>query len=391
MPYVFGDYVLDTRRYELRRRHETVALPPKVFDVLTYLVQHHDRVVSKQELFDRLWPEQFVTDDALGRCIRAARQLLGDQAHTPQYIATARGRGYRFVAAVQVQNVHSPDTPAPDAQAASRVDPDPVAVALEGEFKQATALYGVLADALTLAERVGPEQMHLFMQRVFATVQHAVQRYAGTLMEFSGDRFLALFGAPVAQEDHGTRAILAALAIRHNLPHEVSSVGMGLHTGRVVIGQLGAAESRFYTAVGETTQVAYQLSQQAHADGILISAAVHAMLPAHIHAAHVDEGDETAAVYRVCRVRPSNSVGEMGRARTPFVGRMREVSMLHERLASALNGQGQVMGLLGEPGIGKSRLLAEFRRRLQAEYKNVLWYEGHCLSSKRDRLRHRHF
>ena len=90
MRYVFGDYSLDTQRYELRRAGELIPLGPQVFNVLAYLVAHRDRVVSRDELFARLWPEQFVSDDALGRCIRAARRALEDRPEAPRYTTTTR-------------------------------------------------------------------------------------------------------------------------------------------------------------------------------------------------------------------------------------------------------------------------------------------------------------
>ena len=103
MRYIFGDYSLDTQRYELRRTGDLIPLGPQVFNVLAYLLAHRDRVVSRDELFARLWPDQFVTDDALGRCIRAARRALEDDAAAPRCIMTTRGRGYRFIALVQEQ------------------------------------------------------------------------------------------------------------------------------------------------------------------------------------------------------------------------------------------------------------------------------------------------
>jgi len=87
MRYVFGDYSLDTQQYELRRAGELIHLGPQVFNVLAYLMAHRDRVVSRDELFERLWPDQFVTDDALGRCIRAARHALEDRPEAPRYIS----------------------------------------------------------------------------------------------------------------------------------------------------------------------------------------------------------------------------------------------------------------------------------------------------------------
>ena len=93
MRYVFGDYSLDTQRYELRRAGTLIPLGPQVFNVLAYLIVHRDRVVSRDELFERLWPDQFVTDDALGRCIRAARRALEDPPEAPRYILTTLGVG----------------------------------------------------------------------------------------------------------------------------------------------------------------------------------------------------------------------------------------------------------------------------------------------------------
>src|SRR5688572_30046168 len=107
MRYIFGAYSLDTQLYELRRAGERLHLGPQVFNVLAYLLAHRDRVVSRDELFEQLWRDQFVTDDALGRCIRTARRVLGDNPRTPQYIAAVRGRGYRFMAPV-LEQPHEP-------------------------------------------------------------------------------------------------------------------------------------------------------------------------------------------------------------------------------------------------------------------------------------------
>ena len=100
--YVFGAYTLDTQRYELRRAGEPLPLEPKVFDVLTYLVQHCDRLVSKDELLEQVWCGAIVGEAALVRCIVAARKAIGDRPETPPIIQTVRSRGYRFVAPVTI-------------------------------------------------------------------------------------------------------------------------------------------------------------------------------------------------------------------------------------------------------------------------------------------------
>jgi DNA-binding winged helix-turn-helix (wHTH) protein len=103
MRYVFGDYTLDTDRYELRHAGAQVPLGPKPFALLTYLLQHHDRAVAKEELLAQLWPQQFVSESVLTSCMLVVRQALGDSGQTQQLIKTVRGRGYRFVLPVEVQ------------------------------------------------------------------------------------------------------------------------------------------------------------------------------------------------------------------------------------------------------------------------------------------------
>ena len=96
MRYTLGDYTLDTQRYELCRAGIPLQLQPKVFDLLAYLIQHRDRVVTRQDLFDALWPEQFVSEDALEWTIAEARRAVGDSGRAQRVIKTIRGRGYRL-------------------------------------------------------------------------------------------------------------------------------------------------------------------------------------------------------------------------------------------------------------------------------------------------------
>src|SRR5439155_16436113 len=100
MRYRFGDWTLDTQLYTLHRAGCSRQLRPKVFQVLTYLVAHGDRVVSRQELCEQVWPDQYISEAALESAIRAARQALGDSGRTQQYIQTLHGHGYRFIAPV---------------------------------------------------------------------------------------------------------------------------------------------------------------------------------------------------------------------------------------------------------------------------------------------------
>src|SRR5438093_2602442 len=124
MQYIFGAYTLDAQRDELRHAAGVVQLDRQVFAVLAYLVQHHDRVVPRQELFEQLWPERFVTEAALERCITIARRAVGDSGRRQCVIQTVHGRGYRFVAPVEEHHdappgIAPPTTPPPDLPEAS--------------------------------------------------------------------------------------------------------------------------------------------------------------------------------------------------------------------------------------------------------------------------------
>src|SRR5215510_6624405 len=108
MRYTFGDYTLDTYQYTLCQAGIPLKLQPKVFDLLAYLIQHRDRVVTRQELFDTLWPAQFVSEDALERIVVMARRAVGDNGRAQWVIKTIHGRGYRCVAPVEEDSPTAP-------------------------------------------------------------------------------------------------------------------------------------------------------------------------------------------------------------------------------------------------------------------------------------------
>jgi DNA-binding winged helix-turn-helix (wHTH) protein len=283
MRYIFGDYVLDTQRHELHHAGELIKLRRKVFQVLVHLLAHRDRVVPKQELLEHLWPDQFVGDETLTSCIKTLRKALGERGRTPRLLRTLHGQGYLFVGAVE-EREHRPADDAPyaiprlggEGVARQAEGPSPALAAaladlrgrpweaLDGEHKQVTVLCCALAEGPTLAVRLGPEGMYHLMHDVLALAQDTVQRYEGALIQVSGDGFLALFGAPVAQEDHARRAVLAAFELRQRLrvpdairgqPHGVA-VRLGLHSGRGVVGPLAYEPQRPYTAAGDTLRLA---------------------------------------------------------------------------------------------------------------------------------------
>jgi class 3 adenylate cyclase len=266
---------------------------------------------------------------------------------------------------------------------------------LEGERKQVTILCCALADARELVARLGSEGMYRLMRAFLALVQRVVQRYAGTLMHRLSDGFVAFFGVPVAQEDHVRRAVLAALELQQRVREEPALRGplrgaslatsMGLHTGLVIVGLLGEDTQTLYAALDDTTDMVGRLQRLAGPDTILMSEATRRLVQEEVRVEAYGACNMAALpgplpVYRVCEVmvRRSGVAGRGGRLLSPFVGRTRELAALRVPLAQVEAGQGQVVGIVGEPGIGKSRLLYEFARTLRDM--GVGYLEGHCLA-----------
>ena len=151
--------------------------------------------------------------------------------------------------------------------------------ALEGERKQVTVLFCDLANSTPIAERIGPEHMHTLLNRFFELALDAVHRYEGTINQFLGDGFMALFGAPLAHEEHARRAVLAALALQRTLkeaplgePYGMEcAFRMGLNSGLVVVGSIGDNLRMDYSAIGDTTNLAARLQQVAEPGMMLVS------------------------------------------------------------------------------------------------------------------------
>jgi class 3 adenylate cyclase/tetratricopeptide (TPR) repeat protein len=417
MRYTFDAYLLDTACYELYHGSTRVPLRPKVLEVLAYLVAHHDRVVSKQELLAQLWPDQVVGEDGLKAYIMAVRQALGERGTAPRLLQTVRGRGYRLVAPVTMADappVHLPPSsallaPVQDhAEPAAAlggvpalsatvpvVPPAPAPLPLSAERKVVTVLICALAEITTPAEPLEPETLHSLRHAVLAQAVAAVQQYGGTLQRLLDDGCVALFGAPVAHEDHALRAVLAATRLHQQLRTAAAvaepcqgqglTVRIGVHTGPVVVGPMHDHQMLMVTAVGETLQRALDLQHLASPGTTLLSASTLQRVRNIVDVAawHPPSRPATPTVpiaYEVRTVRPPPPALEARGARVlpRFVGRQHELTTLQTLWAQVECGRGQVVGVVGHPGIGKSRLLAEFRQRLSPTRVTALY--GRCVS-----------
>jgi class 3 adenylate cyclase/tetratricopeptide (TPR) repeat protein len=248
--------------------------------------------------------------------------------------------------------------------------------ALEGERKQVTVLFADLKGSLELLADRDPEEARALLDPVLERLMDAVHRYEGTVNQVMGDGIMALFGAPVAHEDHAIRACYAALdmqaAIRRyadevRRAHGVRvQIRVGLNSGGVVVRAIGSDLRTDYTAVGQTTHLAARMEQLADPGATLLTAQTLALAEGFVEVRSlgpvpVKGLDGPVETYELVGAGPRRSRLHAAATRglTRFVGRDRELEQLREALARAAAGRGQVVAVVGEPGVGKSRLVWE--------------------------------
>ncbi len=249
--------------------------------------------------------------------------------------------------------------------------------ALEGERKQVTVLFADLKGSMELLAERDPEEARQLLDPVLECMMEAVHRYEGTVNQVLGDGIMALFGAPIAHEDHAMRACYAALAMQTSVKQYASDVQrtrgvpihirVGLNSGEVVVRSIGSDLHMDYTAVGQTTHLAARMEQMAMPGSILITADVLRLAEGYVQvdplgAVPIKGLPEPAEVYEVTGAGPVRTRLQAAAARglTRFVGRQLELDTLRQALERAGSGHGQVVAVIGEPGVGKSRLFWEF-------------------------------
>jgi len=255
--------------------------------------------------------------------------------------------------------------------------------ALEGERKQVTVLFADLKGSMELLADRDPEEARKVLDPVLERMMEAVHRYEGTVNQVMGDGIMALFGAPLAQEDHAVRACYAALRMQEAVKRHAEEVRrregvlpqirVGMNSGEVVVRSVGSDLRLDYSAVGQTTHLAARLEQMAAVGSILISAetlrlaegyvSVKAIGPVPIKGlpGPVEIYELTGAGVARTRLQAMAT-----RALTRFVGRDAEIEHLRRALQQAGEGHGQIVAVVGEPGVGKSRLFFEFARSHRA-------------------------
>ena len=265
---------------------------------------------------------------------------------------------------------------------------------IEGERKLVTVLFADVANYTAMAENLDPEIVHQIMDGCFNILMGEIHKYEGTINQFTGDGVMALFGAPVAHEDHAQRACYAALAIQKAIKkynekvkknHGVEfKMRIGLNSGLVIVGAIGDDLRMDYTAVGDTTNLASRMESIAMPGDILVARETFKLAKDFFELKPLGKvelkGKENPIdAYKLFRAGEVDTRIEASIAKglTRFVGRKNSMAALTEALEEVKAGSDQVVGIVGEAGVGKSRLLFEFKNRLS--HNNFNYLEGRCL------------
>ena len=271
---------------------------------------------------------------------------------------------------------------------------------IEGERKQVTVMFCDMEGFTPLVEGLGPEEAYSIMDQVYEILIHKVHDYEGTVNEMTGDGIMALFGAPIALEDAPQRAIRSALAVHREmaqfndkLKQERKSIPplkmrIGVHTGPVVVGTLGNDLRVEFKAVGETVNLASRMEGLSEPGATYVTQDTFKLTEGFFRFEGLGEREvkgkkEPINVYRAIAPSTRRTRFDVSAERglTTFVGRKRELELLLDGFERAKTGRGQAFSIVSEAGVGKSRLLYEFRKAVSNE--DVTFLEGKCLSYSR--------
>jgi class 3 adenylate cyclase len=264
------------------------------------------------------------------------------------------------------------------------------------ERRPITVLFADIAGSTAIAERLDPEDWTALVSQAFERMNRTIERYGGTIARLMGDGVLAFFGAPVAHEDDPERAVRCGLDLVQAIDELDSQqtiagaqglrVRVGVNTGPVVVGMVGTEAASEYTAMGDAVNVAARMQAAARPGSVLVTASTYRFVSSFVEAADVGQLElkgksDAVHAYEITGLR-ADAVRLRGLqgVRAPMIGRDAQLKRLEELFLVVKAGQGRVACIVGEPGIGKSRLLAELRMSLERSGDPPRWVEGSCLS-----------
>jgi class 3 adenylate cyclase/tetratricopeptide (TPR) repeat protein len=267
---------------------------------------------------------------------------------------------------------------------------------IQGEMRQVTVMFCDMEGFSYIAESIGPERVYELMDKVYEILIHAVNAFGGTVNELTGDGIMALFGAPIAMEDSPQRAVCAAIDIHKKMPHisegmcpekDFPAVRMriGINSGPVVVGTVGNNLRVDFKALGDTVNLASRLQTLAEPGATLVTEETFKLTEGFFRFENLGKRtikgkSEQVRIYQVVAPRSRLTRFDVSAERglTPLVGRTRELESLVDGMERTRQGRGQAFSIVGEAGVGKSRLLYEFRKAVANE--NIMFLEGKCLS-----------
>jgi DNA-binding winged helix-turn-helix (wHTH) protein/tetratricopeptide (TPR) repeat protein len=391
----FEGFTVDASRLCLQGPSGPIELRPKSFEVLRYLAEHAGRVVTKDELIDAVWPTVTVSDASLTQCISEVRRALGERGH--RIIKTVARRGYLVdapVTSVETASV-SPAAAPPRTHGQSTTPPAPRDVPAPPDKlslsptqrsnldrRQITVMVCNLVGASNLARAMDPESFHEILTAYRRCVRETVERQGGLVARSVTADVLVCFGYPHAHEDDAERAVRAGLAVTKVVAGlhfegriEPLQAQIGIATGLVVIGDVisdGSPEEQAFS--GETPLLAGHLLRLAAAGTVVVSNDTRRLIGKlfeyrSISAEELGGAFEPLGASLV--VRESTVAGRFealrGLGPAPLLGRDEELDLLTRRWEQARGGSGRVVVLVGESGIGKSRLTWALQDRLAAQ------------------------
>jgi DNA-binding winged helix-turn-helix (wHTH) protein/predicted ATPase len=385
--YLFEDFVLDPDRRELRRGDVVIAVQPRVFDLLEYLIANRDRVVSKNDILKAVWGGRIVSESALTTRINATRTAVGDNGEQQRLIRTLPRKGIRFVGTLREQT-----NPFDDADTAPEVGdtetPGRTAALRDKAAAERRQLTIASCELLLQIEAAGldPEDLGEIIKSYYGCVLETTRQHNGFVAHTYGNTAVIYFGYPEAREDDPEQAVRAALeliaavaALKTRMPLQTR---VGIATGLVVVGDIADARgAQERGIIGDTPSLAARLQGVAEPNTVVIADSTRRLVGNLFELEDLRPKDlkGIAGPVRGWAALRASSVESRFEAHhasglTALVGREEELELLLRRWSKAKTGEGPAVLLSGEAGIGKSRLTAALLDRLAGERHTRLRY-----------------
>jgi class 3 adenylate cyclase/tetratricopeptide (TPR) repeat protein len=390
MIYAFKEYLLDADRRELRRGAALIAAEPQTFDLLLYLIQNRERVVSKDDLMAAVWSGRIVSESTLSSQITAVRHAIGDDGERQILVRTLARKGFRFVGEVQEQYERERLPAGEAADTAQRTDGrDGARNKIDRpERRQLSVMICNLAGAGAQSSRQDPEDLAAVMSVYQERIKAVIAEHDGFIGKFLGDEIVVYFGYPRAREDDAERAVRAGLAVIKTVAalrpgsQKLLQARVAIATGVVVVGDLNEfGISADHAAIGDALPLAAGLVAVAEPGSLVISATTHRLIGALFNYRDPEwlNPKSVADPVEVWQVLGENATASRFEALhsepAKLIGREEELGLLQRRWSQIKTGEGRMALIYGEPGIGKSCLVFALQEEIKEDPHHCLRFQ----------------